>query len=194
MRNVLIGGSVLGLFALVGWMVFELRAPIEAKAPVVTAAEPAQVARAAQPLPGQVPTVAAAPGVAAPTEELAPKKLAANDDKLRARVDEVIPAHMVAEAAPCYRGGLNKSQHIDFTYRLHVADGDVTISDLKIEDDTIKDRTMARCIETKLAKAKFHDDELPDYDGEGDVFLNSDAFKRYLAEADNGEGAPIANN
>src|SRR3954470_3645837 len=99
MRKGLIVGGVLGLFALVGWMVLELRAPIEAKAPAVTAAEPAQLARTA-PLPGQVPTVATAPGAAAPTEELVQKKLAPTDDKLRARVDEVIPAHMVAEAAP----------------------------------------------------------------------------------------------
>jgi hypothetical protein len=134
---------------------------------------------------GQVPpTTAGAPSGP-------PERLQLKDDRLRARLDENIPDRLYAAAAHCYTGGLKRDQRLDLTYRLHVNDSEVTVSDVKVTANTLDNPALERCIRDRVLKAHWRDEELPDLDEEDDLYMRVAGFQRFLAAAE--ADAPTAN-
>lgn len=127
------------------------------------------------------PAVAAtgASGAPAPVAKLNPKS-----DRFRNRVDEQIPNRLSALAAKCYKGNLQKDQHLDLTYRLRVVGGVVTISDIKKVEDTINDAKLEQCITDTLVQATWRDDELADMDEQDDLMMRAENWANYLRNLD----------
>jgi hypothetical protein len=111
-------------------------------------------------------------------------KLDPRGDRFRNRVDEQIPSRLYGVASHCYKGGLQRDQRLDLTYRIHVKDGAVTIGDIKTVESTINDGMLERCIRDKLATQSWRDDELPDMDEEDDLYMRAAGWQSYLANAE----------
>jgi hypothetical protein len=179
--RVIILGS-LGAFGLAGWLAFGGSSPVPEAAATKPAAPGAPVAQTTAPrrawgFPGAAPAVAAAPG--AP-----PKKLNVNSQQFRTRVDDMVPSRLYAEASRCYKGGLTRDRRVDIEYHIRVTDGAVAISNVRLNESTLGDTSLERCIRDKVAAVAWRDDELPDLDEEGDVYMRVDGFAKYLANAE----------
>lgn len=178
--RVIVVGSLCA-FGFAGWLALGgSSAPSSARATPTATATVSPTSAPSRPL---LPRFAAAP-TAAPGAEAAPVKLDPRSSRFRNRVDEQIPSRLYGEAARCYRGGLPRDQRMDFSYRLHVADGNVTISDVRVTDSTINNRALEECIKQKLLASRWRDDELPDLDEEDDLYMRVDGWNNYLANAD----------
>jgi hypothetical protein len=108
-----------------------------------------------------------------------PERLAADDPRVQARLDNAIPSRLYGHAARCYHGGLQRDQRLDLSYRVHVVGGEVSFSDLQTVDSTLADAQLESCILTTLAAARWRDDELPDLVDEGDLFMRVEGLTRY---------------
>jgi hypothetical protein len=134
------------------------------------------------------PPVAAARPANAPAP--APEKLDIKSDELRNRLDEQIPRRLYAEAARCYRGGLQPDQRLDLSYRLRVNDGEISVGDLRILEDTLDDPALERCIQSRIVAARWRDDALPDLDEQDDLYMRVGGFQSQLASAERAASAP----
>ena len=128
---------------------------------------------------------------AQPSSRPAPGKLDPRGDRFRNRVDEQIPQRLYNVASRCYKGGLQRDQRLDLTYRLHVKDGAVTIGDIKTTESTINDPQLERCIKDKIATQTWRDDELPDMDEEDDLYMRAAGWQSYLANAEDNGGDSV---
>jgi len=161
-----------GLSLLAFWL---LTAPIETPiSPSHRAARPAPVLRA--------PSFALAAAAPLPriSAEINRGKLAG--EALAHRLDDQIPTQLYAEAAHCYRGGLPADRTLDLSYRLHVKDGDLSISESGVTAGHLGDGALERCIVDRILSYRAHDAELPDLDEDGEVFLRIGGFKPFLAQ------------
>lgn len=170
--------SLLGFAAL--WLWREARAT---RSPAVIAASTTTSPPSASLLAPPQRTTAAIPATAnAPT--LAPEKLDINSAVLRNQLEEQIPRRLYAEAARCYHGGLQKDQRLDLSYRLHVVDGEISLSDLRTLEDTLEDSALERCIRERILATKWRDDALPDLDEDDDLYMRVGGFQSYIASAE----------
>jgi hypothetical protein len=170
MRSLLL---IAGAAAVVAFIL--LAAPIE---PVPV---PHRSARAAPVL--RVPTfaMAAATPMAAPAL-LQPETKKLTGEALAHRLDDQIPMEIYGEAAHCYHGGLPADRTLDLTYRIHVKDGELTMSEAGITAGHFGDGALERCIVDRILSYRAHDTALPDLDEDGDVFLRIGGFKPFLAQ------------
>lgn len=116
--------------------------------------------------------------------KLAPEKLDINSAVLRNQLEEQIPRRLYAEAARCYHGGLQKDQRLDLSYRVHVADGEVSLSDLRTIEDTLEDSALERCIRERILATKWRDDAMPDLEEDDDLYMRVGGFQSYVASAE----------
>jgi hypothetical protein len=183
MRNVLFLIALL-VTIVATWYLRRDGAPLPQAARIAAPASPTlarlrlPVGEAAQPAPQPTPPAA----VASPFGN----KLGLKDEALRERLDEGIPARLYAEAARCYQGDgsiRDRDERLDLTYHIQVQDGEVTFNRLRVNDDTLTNRTLERCIRERIAAAHWRDDDLPDLDEDDDLFLKVGMFRKYLATA-----------
>ena len=137
---------------------------------------------------------AATPAATAPVAAPAVRKLDPHSEAYANRMDDRIPTHLYAEASHCYKGGLQRDQRIDLTYRIRVDNGQIRLSDVQVVDrrSTIR-RSSAASIST-VAGATWRDDELPDVQETGDLFMRVAGFSAYLANADDDSSGGEAMN
>ncbi|MGZ3429103.1 MAG: hypothetical protein ACXVCV_20765 [Polyangia bacterium] len=147
----------------------------------IATAAPAAVA---QPFPRFGVAAPAATTATGAEAKAAPTKLDVKSDRFRNRLDEQIPSRLYAEAARCYKGGLQRDQRMDLTYRIRVTDGNVTIGDIRVTESTLGDSSLERCIRDKIVAARWRDDELPDLEEDDDLFMRVAGFSSYLANLD----------
>jgi len=119
------------------------------------------------------------------------RKLDPRGDRFRNRVDEQIPQRLYNVASRCYKGGLERDQRLDLTYRIRVQNGAVTISDVKTTESTINDAQLERCIKDKIAAQTWRDDELPDMEEEDDLYMRAAGWQSYLANAEDNGGDSV---
>jgi hypothetical protein len=161
-------------------------------APATTIATEAPAA-VAQPSPRAV--VAGGGSAPAATEgKAAPPKLDPRSDAFRNRLDERIPTRLYAEAARCYKGGLQRDQRMDLTYRIRVSQGAVSIGDVRVTESTLGDSSLERCIHDKIVAMRWRDDELPDLEENDDLYMRVAGFSSYLANADDDDAPSSAMN
>jgi hypothetical protein len=175
---------VAALGGLTGWLLF---------APMSSAPTPQ-----APPPPSRLAslvtaTAAAAPALVVPAPAaVAPAPIPKLDGaRLQRRLDEQIPARLYAEAARCYHGGLPGGERLDLSYKLSVADGDVTIIDAQIESNTLSDPALARCIVERVFAFHERDPQLPDGDSDGDLFIRVGGFKSFFAKVATDGDEPV---
>ena len=80
---------------------------------------------------------------------------------------------------------------MDLTYRIRVADGAVSISDIHVTESTLGDPSLERCIRDKVDGAHWRDDALPDLEEEGDLYMRVAGFSAYLANAEDPAAAAM---
>jgi hypothetical protein len=134
-------------------------------------------------LPRNERVVFAAPMKEAPAS-LVSEKLAIDSAELRSQLDEQVPRRLYAEAARCYRGNHADDQRLDLSYRLHVVDGEVSVTDLKAIESTLDDAALERCIFERISAVKWRDQALPDLDEEDDLYMRVGGFGSQVASAE----------
>lgn len=150
------------------------------------AASPGSASRA----PASPPTPSA-PAATAPTA--GPAVLTKDDPRFIEKVDEEYPKRLYAEAAQCYEGGLDKNQKLHIAVRLKSVAGQVFVSDAWIVKSTLGDPRLERCMLDRVRLAKWTDPEIPDWEGEDDLYIRIKGLKKYLQppdDADDDESAP----
>jgi len=157
--------------------------------PPKTTMTPAAAATANAPAPSALPrpfapTRAATNSGAVATEQPAVAKLNPKSDAYVRRMDDQIPTHLYAEASHCYKGGGKRDDRLDLSYRIRVANGAVSIFDVRVADSTLGDTQLERCILDTVSHAQWRDDQLPDLQEEGDLYMRVAGFSAYLANAD----------
>jgi hypothetical protein len=172
MRKLLLLSLV--LLAGAAWLVLAPTSSSQSTSPVShRAARPAiSPVRRAPTAPAAVPTASAPSG----------DRTLLGGDALRMRLDDQLPTSLYAEAARCYHGGLPPDQRLDLGYKLRVKNGEITIADTQVEDSTLGDRALERCIVERVRAFHQRDDRLPDYEGEDDLYIRVGGFKSYFAK------------
>jgi len=191
MRKWLVAGSVL-LLGLLAGLLYLIRSPdaISATRPEPVTDDRAKAADSAAAAPKS-----ATPEIAATDK---PKKLDPKSDKFLYRFDERLPGAVTSQAAKCYhrdKGRKDRHQKITIEYVAHVKDGEVTISDVKMTESTLKDPELEKCMVARAASAHWHDDALPDYTWPDELVIRpEDGMKKYIDEEMKYEGSgPIKN-
>ena len=156
-----------------------------ANAPAATTA-PSPLAAAALHLPRAARSARAAQATATATSvrKLDPKSYAYAN-----RMDDQIPTHLYAEASRCYKGGLQRDQRIDLTYKIRVDNGKIALSDVQVVESTLNDPALESCVVSTVANATWRDDELPDLHETGDLYMRVAGFSAYLANAEDDDSA-----
>jgi hypothetical protein len=117
---------------------------------------------------------------ARPANKLDPKSA-----RYAKRMDDQIPIKLYNEAAQCYKGGLPPDERLDLHSRIHVRNSVVKLSDIENEETTtLTDTTLERCIRGRLTRLSWRDEQLPDLDEEGDLYMRARGWQAYLANAD----------
>jgi hypothetical protein len=118
-----------------------------------------------------------------------PRPALLSGEALAHRLDDQIPTELYAEAAHCYRGGLPSDRTLDLSYRIHVKDGDLTVTEAGVTASKLDDDgALERCIVDRILSYRAREGELPDLDEEGEVFMRIGGFKPFLAQvADDGD-------
>ena len=115
----------------------------------------------------------------------APNKLDPKSERYAKRMDDQIPIKLYNEASQCYKGGLPPDERLDLHYRIHVRNSVVKLSDIENEETTtLTDTTLERCIRGRLSRMSWRDEQLPDLDEEGDLYMRARGWQAYLANAD----------
>ena len=118
------------------------------------------------------------------------KTLDPKSERYARRMDDQIPIKLYNEAAQCYKGGLPPDERLDLHYRIHVRNSVVRLSDIENEETTtLTDTTLERCIRSRLTQMSWRDEQLPDLDEEGDLYMRARGWQAYLANAEGDDDA-----
>ena len=176
--KLLVAISIAG-FAFALWLARGGDPPSPAMATPPPAVSPATSARMAPRLarPSAASTAATAPASAV-------RKLDPKSERYANRMDDQVPQRLYGMASRCYKGGSERDQRLDVTYKIRVDNGAVSISDVRVVESTLTDPQLERCVLGTIGNASWRDDELPDLHEEGDLFMRVEGFSSYLANAD----------
>ena len=178
------GGVV--LLALAALLLYELKGTttVDAapRAASITTAAPSTISGA--PLPTAAP---AAPTPPPPVDDPAkPKKITTDSDAFVREFDDVQPHRLMAQAAKCY----TRLNHVsDFnakmklTFKDHIKNGEVTISDVKMVESTLNNPALEACMIKQVTSYHWHNDLLPDWEQEDMLLVRPErGMKKFTAE------------
>lgn len=162
---------------------------------------PAAVATIAAPV-AQQQVAPVAPVVTPPLAKLAQQAAQANaqagkidpqSDEFFYRFDDLQPAMLTRKAATCYTGGLHRvhrNQKLKLTFKDRIKNGVVTVEDVQIAEDTIKDPELVACFVREVQNTKWSDDALPDWVQEDQLVIRPErGMKKYTKENMEYEGS-----
>ena len=73
----------------------------------------------------------------------------------------------------------------------HVVNGEVTITNVRVERSTLTDKTLEACMIKQIAGTHWHDDALPDWTQEDSVVITPErVVHKYNDDDDDGAAAP----
>ena len=156
-----------------------IAAPSPVAPPIAKAVAPIDVAPAPAPAPAPVEKAAAQ----APEP---PKKLDPQSDAFFYKFDEVVPKILTREAASCYEGHAhlaNRNMRLKLTFKTQIANGQVTLHDVKVVDSSLGDQALESCFVRKVSEAHWRDDSLPDWTQDDMLVLRPErGMKKYMKE------------
>jgi hypothetical protein len=159
-------------------------APVAAKAPIEVA----------------MPAPAPAPAPVKPAAPEPPKKLDPQSDAFFYKFDEVVPKRLTREAAACYEGHAhlaNRNMRLKVSFKTQIANGEVTLHDVKVVDSSLGDQALENCFVRKISEAHWRDDSLPDWQQDDMIVIRPErGLKKYMKEnleydGDGPEGPPL---
>ncbi len=146
------------------------------------------------------PKPAPAPAPAAPAAPEPPKKLDPQSDAFFYKFDEVVPKRLTREAASCYEGHAhlaNRNMRLKLSFKTQIANGEVTLHDVKVVDSSLGDQALEACFVRKVSEAHWRDDSLPDWTQDDMIVIRPErGLKKYMKEnleydGDGPEGPPL---
>lgn len=171
--------AVLALLALL-WM--QIREPAAAVAPAKAREVAAPAAQAAITNADQL-AIAAQKVREAQAQS---GKIDPASDAFTYRFDEQVTPQLTMNAAKCYTGGLSRvhrNQKTKLDMKLHIKNGVVTVSDVKIVETTIADKALNNCFVREVAKTTWTDEQLPDWSQEEELVIRPErGMKKFTAE------------
>jgi nucleoid-associated protein YgaU len=179
--------AVLGLLVLI-W--YQLHTPAEA-APAP--APQAEAARAPAPVARAQSTGLAQAAAKVAEETGKPEKVDPASDAFFYKFDDLQPHLLDKAAATCYTGGLHRvgrNAKLKLAFKDKIVNGDVTVTDVKIVDDTIHDKELTDCFVREVSNTKWHDDSLPDWTQDDELVIRPErGMKKYTKENMDYEGS-----
>ena len=121
-------------------------------------------------------------------------KLDPRSDAFFYKFDEAIPPALTREAAKCYTGGLHRvhrNAKVKLGYKITIKDGVLGISDVKVIESTVHDKTLEECFAHAVGTVTWTDDSLPDWAQDDELVIRPErGMKKFTAEnlAYEGEG------
>jgi len=121
------------------------------------------------PASASAPAVHAQAPVAAPVvveDPAKPKKITTDSDAFFREFDDVQPHRLMAQAAKCYNRGNRVSDFnakMKLTFKDHIVNGEVTISDVKMVESTLNNPALEACMIKAVTGYHWHNDALPDW-------------------------------
>jgi hypothetical protein len=175
------------LLALMLFMLHELRKSFDAPVPVAKVIVPTAPPPPAPETPWEPPKLA---DDDKPTQ---PGKLDVRSDQFFQHFDERIPKMLTSNAAKCYEGrhgSLSRNQRLALTYKVTAKNGQVTISDVKVKESSLKDDALQTCFMQQIANSTWKDDELPDVGIDDEIVLSPErGMKKYWKDNQDYVGA-----
>jgi hypothetical protein len=138
--------------------------------------------------PGAAPIAAATSAtVAAPATAVAAAthKLDPQSDEFFNRFDDAVPSILTRNAAPCYTGGLSRKSmnaKLKLVFKTHIHNGDVTVENVKVAESTLNDPALEACFIAKVAGARWHDDELPEWTQDDELVIRPERGMKKFTE------------
>lgn len=131
------------------------------------------------------------PSDAAPIAVVADGVLDPQSEEFSAQIDVGIPDRFRASLARCDRKGFDPDAKISLTYMLHIANGEVSASNVQIDKSDLGDRELETCMVQAVQEARWEAKDLPDFSEEQDLFIRIRSLDKYLSrdeqEANKGE-------
>jgi hypothetical protein len=156
---------------------------VRAKAPLTAASGPAMTAR--------VP--AGTVGLSEAGVVAAGRKIDPQTDEFFERFDDLVPAMLTRNAAPCYAGGLGRkamNQKLKLAFKTHIHDGEVSVTDVRVVESTLGDAALEACFVARVAASRWHDDELPEWGQDDELVIRPErGMKKYTESNMKYEGA-----
>jgi hypothetical protein len=180
--------ATLAVLALLVLIWHELQSPAAA----ATVAAPLAQAQVAPVAPTVTPPLAkAVQQVAAANAQ--PGKIDPQSDEFFYHFDDLQPSMLTRNAATCYTGGLHRvhrNQKLKLTFKDRIKNGQVTVEDVKIAEDTIQDPELVACFVREVQNTKWSDDALPDWVQEDQLVIRPErGMKKYTKENMEYEGS-----
>ncbi|HTR55472.1 MAG TPA: hypothetical protein VMJ10_32560 [Kofleriaceae bacterium] len=187
----LLAVGAVAVLALVGVLWYQMQAGPATAAP---SAKP-QAATVAQPVAGPSPALRAIQAVPSAADESKNGKVAIASDEFMRRFMDIAPKQVSGPAMrKCYHGGLNRKtrdQLITIDFHETIKDGEVTMSNVTAKESSLNDPEMQACMLDAVAHAHWHDDSLPDYQGDDEVTITPERVnKKYNPRDYEGPEAP----
>ena len=121
-----------------------------------------------------------------PSADGKPAKIDPASDEFFYKFQEVTPAILSREVVKCYEGRpesqrLHRNQKLTLEFKIKIKDGEVTISDVREKENTLKDPALTACFTQAVQRKTWHDDSLPDWDADDQLVIRPErGLKKYM--------------
>jgi len=180
------GGVVLVVLAVLLLHLMKGTTEVDAAPPVPVAAKP--VDKIAPP----VHVLAPQPVVNAANVDVKEGQINPYSRAWQAAFDDPQPKKLLKDAAKCYAGGLNRvarDAKLKLTFKDKIVNGTVTVTDVKVIDDTLNNKALSDCFIARVKAFSWHSDELPNWEQDDMLLIRPErGMKKYLPESLNYEG------
>lgn len=143
-------------------------------------------------IPAQPHVLAPQPVVNAENVDVKPGQVNPYSRAWQGVFDDPHPKKLLKDAAKCYAGGINRvarDAKLKLTFKDKIVNGVVTVTDVKVIDDTLNNKALSDCFIGRVKAFSWHSDELPNWEQDDMLLIRPErGMKKYLPESLNYEG------
>jgi hypothetical protein len=115
-------------------------------------------------------------------EDAAVAKFDPQSTEFSHEVDVSIPNNFKAKLARCDRKGMDPDAQITIGYSLHIEDGVVSASKVKVVKSDLDDAALEQCMVTAVDQARWVASDMPDFMEEDmDLIIRMRSLNKYLS-------------
>ncbi|MEZ4404207.1 MAG: hypothetical protein R3B06_29565 [Kofleriaceae bacterium] len=86
-----------------------------------------------------------------------------DSDEFYEEIDRSYSANLRRAASACYKGGKQRKQKLRLLLRYQIAAGKVTVHDVRVDESTLDDPALERCMVDAVAQAHWDAPRMPDW-------------------------------
>jgi hypothetical protein len=107
-------------------------------------------------------------------------------------VDVSIPNNFRAKLARCERKGVDPDAQITISYTLHIDQGVVSASNVRVAKSDLGDATLEQCMVTAVDQARWVASDMPDFmEEDTDLIIRMRSLNKYLSEDEQEEAKDL---